>query len=85
MYFLSHIHSPCVEHNFKKRTKEQDAVETVIVESDHPYPEATVLHYQTVLSDSVSWMVAEFSPESGIGPDDSLELYVSEVMTHELG
>ena len=49
------------------------------MESDHPYPEATVLHYQTVLSDSVSWMVAEFSPESGIGPDDSLEIYVSEV------
>ena len=54
-------------------------METVIVESNHPYPEATVLHYQTVLSDSVSWMVAEFSPESGIGPDDCLEVYVSEV------
>ncbi|KAL5268418.1 hypothetical protein ACHWQZ_G002322 [Mnemiopsis leidyi] len=69
------------EHNFKKRTTEQESVETVIVESDHPYPEATVLHYQTVLSDSVSWMVAEFSPESGIGPDDSLEIYVSEEST----
>ena len=43
----------------------EENVETSIVESEHPYPEATLLHYQTSFTDSVKWMVVEFSPETG--------------------
>eukprot|EP00116_Pleurobrachia_bachei_P001734 sb/3461996/ len=59
------------------RQRDEYETETVIVESEHPYAEGTVLHYQAVLSDNVGWMVLDFSPESGIGPDDTLEVFVT--------
>ena len=72
------------EYNHKdKRLKEQDQTEILIVESAHPYPEAAVLHYQARLSDTVTWLVAEFSPESGVGPDDSLQLFIPKVLSGE--
>ena len=42
--------SPSLDINHKDRKrKNSDDTETVIVESAHPYPEATVLHYQVSL------------------------------------
>ena len=50
------------------------------LESDHPYKQATVIHYRVTFPESVKWMTVEFTPDCGTAqPEDYLQLYLPKI------
>ncbi|KAH9488940.1 E3 ubiquitin-protein ligase mycbp2 [Bulinus truncatus] len=48
-----------------------------LVESEHPYKAATVVHYRVEFPSCVRWMVLEFDSQCATGqPEDSVQLYI---------